>query len=118
VKWFGKDWGAPVCDPGEHVAAPVTERCARCGDAIEHDDNGFTLPYVAGCGVPGALHYHHMCLLASVVPLTVHGLSEGLPWCGFTTEVPARWPLWHLWDTRLSRINCERCRMARSRRGT
>ena len=85
-----------------------------CTDTIEPDENGLAS---LGFGVhperPGAwafIYAHHMCFMASVLPITVHYLREGLPLCGFSREVPRAWPHWNLWTDRELRVTCERCR--------
>lgn len=42
--WFGEDWGAPMCRPEAHVATPVGEDCLHCGEPIEENDKGSTMP--------------------------------------------------------------------------
>ena len=45
--------------------------------------------------------------------VTLHGLWEGLPLCGFSRELPVFWPVGHNWvDVRdgLDRVNCPACR--------
>lgn len=33
-QWFGDSWGAPCCDPNDHVATPVGELCMHCREPI------------------------------------------------------------------------------------
>jgi hypothetical protein len=42
----------------------------------------------------------------------VHALLRGQPLCGFSTDVPARWPAGHVWTNAsdLSNINCIGCK--------
>lgn len=68
MKWFGESWDAPVCEPDEHVDAPVDRPCAYgCGCAIEKKDQGFLLPYVGRTTQPADLAYHRDCFLKSVL---------------------------------------------------
>ena len=67
MKWFGKGWGAPCCEPGDHVATPEGQLCVRCEKPIEADAQGFVLPLMKESGAT-MVPYHHACLLASVLP--------------------------------------------------
>jgi hypothetical protein len=110
MKWFGESWGAPVCDPENHVPVPIHHECIHCGDPIEPDDQGLILPYSGmSPSDPAWVPYHKMCLFASILPVVVHALREGLPLCGFTTEVPARWPHLHYWSNRPKQLTCRGC---------
>lgn len=46
MSWFGPSWGAPICDPGDHVATPIGRPCLRCGKLIVDGDQGLVSPYV------------------------------------------------------------------------
>lgn len=54
TKWFGESWGAPVCEPSEHVDPPVGELCAGHPhmhhefrpEVIAADDQGVMIPYL------------------------------------------------------------------------
>jgi hypothetical protein len=65
VKWFGKSWGAPVCDPDTHVAVPVGESCVHCDEQINMRDAGVILPYASP--PPLEFFYHKNCWLSEVV---------------------------------------------------
>lgn len=41
--------------------------------------------------------------------VNVHGLRNGLPLCGFTTDVPRDWPPEHKWSSEVDEINCAGC---------
>jgi len=44
--WFGKSWGAPVCDDSTHFQTPVGETCAAgCGRSIAGGDGGLVIPH-------------------------------------------------------------------------
>ncbi len=69
--WFGKSWGAPICDPEDHVATPVGLACLDCGDPISENDQGITMPHISMAGdilvsVPSA--YHLDCWLQHILP--------------------------------------------------
>lgn len=65
--WFGKSWGAPVCDPESRAPTPVGSKCMRCEELIATDDQGVTLPYVGNPGVTLA-HWHLDCYLKTILP--------------------------------------------------
>ncbi len=66
-KWFGENWGAPVCDPEDHIPTPVGDPCVNCEEAIEAGDQGvvFDLPYHIECftrAISGGLnHQRGLC---------------------------------------------------------
>ncbi len=39
-QWFGASWGAPCCDPHDHVATPVGELCMHCREPIIEGSQG------------------------------------------------------------------------------
>lgn len=110
MRWFGESWGAPVCDPADHVETPTGTPCTSCTEPIAASDRGLVVPLLGRATEPTLLPYHHMCFLGTVIPLTVHRLIAGLPACGFSHRVPAEWPRWHLWSDRRVQVNCARCR--------
>lgn len=69
MKWFGKSWGAPISDNGEHVETPVGITCFYCGNEIDDGDRGVVLPYPGRSKDEVAYHLH--CYL------TATGGSEG-----------------------------------------
>ena len=40
MKWFGKNWHAPICDQCPQGPVPVGETCNWCEEKIEAQDNG------------------------------------------------------------------------------
>ena len=71
TQWFGTSWGAPVCDPADHVPTPVGQDCLMgCGRVIAADDQGLVLPhsYLDDEGeVRGELRGQHLdCFLKAV----------------------------------------------------
>lgn len=116
MKWFGKSWGAPVCDPAKHAPTP-TVACAYCERAIIAGDQGVILPFHGNPGDPPELPYHHGCLMQSLGlggPF-VHILIAGFPICGFSDKVPAEWPAGHKWVGVEDRdqATCPSCRVMR-----
>lgn len=66
--WFGSDWGAPACDPEEHVGTPVGEPCERCREPIKAGDRGVTMPLVALDGKSARMiAYHLQCHLDGII---------------------------------------------------
>jgi hypothetical protein len=72
TKWFGDSWGAPVCEPDEHVETPVGRRCfghdhmhAKRIELIEEDDQGVMIPFLSFDG-PTTIAYHLDCWLHEV----------------------------------------------------
>jgi hypothetical protein len=67
MKWFGKSWGAPVCEPDEQVETPIGRPCAHdCGKEISAGDRGVVLPYYGRTSEPADLAYHLGCFLRSI----------------------------------------------------
>jgi hypothetical protein len=74
VRWFGEDWGAPVCDPRTHVPTPVGAPCAGHDHlhnlgrtvAIKAGDQGVLIPYLDGGGLGQVIAYHLTCWLHEV----------------------------------------------------
>jgi hypothetical protein len=121
VKWFGKTWGAPVCEESDHVATPVGSACTVCGQEVIEGQRGLLLPFCGNPGDPPELPYHLQCFLASVgVGQTVHILYEGLPLCGFTTDVPAKWPPRSVWVRLEEKLdaNCGGCLVVAAKRAS
>jgi hypothetical protein len=67
--WFGKSWGAPVCDPEDHAETPVGSKCWRCKKDIAADDQGVTMPLVGVEGVT-LIHAHLDCYVKTLLPHT------------------------------------------------
>ena len=44
MRWFGKDWGAYVCQTTPRVNTPVGLPCACCGRHMEEADDGMLVP--------------------------------------------------------------------------
>jgi hypothetical protein len=68
MPWFGESWGAPVCDPADHVETPVGAVCLWCVDLIDEQDSGYV--YANG---PAA---HEECCLRQVVGGVNHLLGR------------------------------------------
>jgi hypothetical protein len=73
--WFGKSWGAAVCEPLDRHATPVGIKCQSCGIPIEPGDDGLTLMGVDGTGSLRSVVLHLECFAASLMP------CPGCPHC-------------------------------------
>lgn len=70
--WFGQSWGAPCCDPEDHVPTPIGRPCLRCREPIREGDQGLVQP-VVGAYAPSGYHYgfeplHIDCFLKGILP--------------------------------------------------
>jgi hypothetical protein len=61
VRWFGEDWGAPICRVSERTAVPAGARCYLCAEPIESFHTGVVLPFVGGPVSPLELAAHLPC---------------------------------------------------------
>ena len=77
MKWFGENWGAPICGTTEHVPAPEGLHCAReCGHTIRYGDQGLLLPFLGDkmsneteiITIDGQSHvaYHLVCFFDTI----------------------------------------------------
>jgi hypothetical protein len=46
MKWFGENWGAPVCEPNDHVTTPVGKLCGGCREPLRENDRGVIMPFL------------------------------------------------------------------------
>ena len=111
MRWFGKNWGAPVCRDMEHAEMP-TSKCAGCELPFDEEDRGVLLPFAGGPEDPPELAYHHGCLLWSVGVSNIHILKHGLPLCAFQPGPPVHWPDGHQWvrEHEWPKATCPGCR--------
>jgi hypothetical protein len=68
MKWFGKNWGAPICEDVEHVQTPTGAPCLHCRFPIEPDDAGFVMPLVHADGSVTFEATHRLCQLRTILP--------------------------------------------------
>ncbi len=61
MKWFGASWGAPICDPAEHIETPDGEVCPGCTRTIRPESQGVQLPWVRDDGFVDRLDWHLEC---------------------------------------------------------
>lgn len=69
--WFGQSWGAPCCEPEEHVPTPIGRPCLRCREPIREGDQGLVQPYVRDCDgqwTASVEPLHIDCFLRSIRP--------------------------------------------------
>ncbi len=68
MKWFGKNWGAPVCREEEQVETPVDSECFACDRKVQAGDQGVVLPFMAGEGDPRTqAPYHKDCFIRCIL---------------------------------------------------
>lgn len=97
MKWFGKSWGAPVCNPADHVEVLPGTECGYCRLPVD-GGAGLVTPYLTAPGGPTEAVYHHNCFAELLgLKTCVHVLKGGFPLCGFSDEQPGRWPYGHTW---------------------
>jgi hypothetical protein len=61
IQWFGKDWGAPICEDADHVETPAGALCGFCEEPIEAADDGFVMTVLGEFVADQAFHYEcHM----------------------------------------------------------
>jgi hypothetical protein len=65
IAWFGKYWGAPICDEADHVDTPIDEACPQCHRVIRAGDDGLIIPLIQQGGL-GQLSYHLDCFLETI----------------------------------------------------
>jgi hypothetical protein len=69
MRWFGSDWGAPVCSEGQHVPTPVRSLCEGCQQPIRAGERGLVLTqYKPGPGPTMARDFpiHLACLMGQI----------------------------------------------------
>lgn len=65
MKWFGESWGAPVCEPDDHVDRPDAS-CVYCMKPLIVGDQGLVVPFAGGPGDPIEVAFHRKCFMRSV----------------------------------------------------
>jgi hypothetical protein len=70
TKWFGESWGAPVCEPDNHIETPTWMLCAghdhmhtHRSRTVQAGDQGVTIPYL---GHSTEIAYHLDCWLHEI----------------------------------------------------
>lgn len=92
VRWWGESWGAPICDPRNHVATPVTAQCAECGLMIRAGHRGVSVPTVLGADTEAweYRHWHLECWLKSMgIPVAPAALRTNGPTKMAAVRMPA-----------------------------
>lgn len=78
MKWFGENWGAPICETTPHVELPAVA-CHLCKQEFDALDRGVTMPFVGGPveDVPSffdeddnieSVACHISCFMMSILP--------------------------------------------------
>lgn len=66
--WFGSSWGAPICEPEEHVETPTGAACLYCEWPITPEDNGVVMPLGHADHSVTLEAAHRLCFLKTVLP--------------------------------------------------
>lgn len=66
VRWFGDNWGAPVCEPEAQIDTPLLAPCIRCNEWFHIGDRGVSLIASPSIHPSGRVAYHLMCFLEEV----------------------------------------------------
>lgn len=75
MRWFGKDWGAPVNESCEQAPRPVGELCLDCREPIEEGDDGFLIPFMSMDGGQGEKPHHYRCFVEQVIGVRLPGVT-------------------------------------------
>lgn len=70
MKWFGKSWNAPVCDPRDHITTPVGKPCFYCKESIEENDSGLMHIHIGDTARMVPEHYE--CFLRGIIGSVSH----------------------------------------------
>jgi hypothetical protein len=116
VKWFGPDWGAPICKSAPQVLTPEGS-CKLCGDPIAQGNQGFVMPHMVSSPeeVPPRFEegpVHLECFLLNVGAIKeVHILDAGYSLCNMP-GLPSDWPEGHRWVRveEAKRATCYACK--------
>ena len=112
VRWFGRSWGAAICEPAYECPRP-TGSCVACERPFVEGDQGIVTGMWGAPDADLSAAWHLACVLQhiGVARGTVHILHFGLPLCEFTRDVPARWPLGMTWVSLddATQATCEAC---------
>jgi hypothetical protein len=71
--WFGKHWGAAICDDTPHAVTPTGEPCGHCGEPIAANDDGVLVPTL---GEAHRIAFHYECNLRTMVGGVNHQLHR------------------------------------------
>lgn len=64
VKWFGTNWGAPICSECPQVPVPIGSNCFYCEEPIIETDSGVISS--------NELPMHYNCFLRGIVGSVAH----------------------------------------------
>jgi hypothetical protein len=76
MRWFGENWGAPICKTTKHAPTPEGLPCAHnCQHSIREGDIGVLIPYtgpplvhgqyIMAAGIPH-IGYHLVCFFDEI----------------------------------------------------
>src|SRR5258708_5208550 len=75
MQWFGKSWGAPICDPQDHAETPVGQLCSWCTETIEANDAGVIIPHLEDRRTT-MRPQHYECFIRQVAGSVAHQLHR------------------------------------------
>jgi hypothetical protein len=64
MRWFGKNWHAPVNEESKEMPIPYRSTCRKCGERFDENSQGFETP---GPGPNVCTYYHKDCFLETVL---------------------------------------------------
>lgn len=83
-QWFGRSWGAPICEAENYAETPVGEPCLRCREVILPGDSGMITLFMRADG--SSLQPQHLaCFMRGIVGGLNH-LRGCCTCCGGTEE--------------------------------
>jgi len=71
MKWFGENWGAPICEDLLHIETPVDKVCGFCNEPIREGDRGVVMPFHGG--EDSEMAAHHRCFMKAL------GIGKSVP---------------------------------------
>ena len=72
MAWFGQRWDAPAFEDAPEVPVPLGAECPGCGELVDEDDTGITMPYVTEDFGVRRCAYHIECHLRSILGSVAH----------------------------------------------
>jgi hypothetical protein len=66
MKWFGENWGAPVCASEDQEATPVGKLCGACQEPIHEGQQGVIMPFMGSETDDKEMTMHLFCFKRSL----------------------------------------------------
>lgn len=98
IAWFGRCLDAPAYDHAPQVPVPFGAECLGCGELIDENDSGITMPYMTNFSEVTRAAFHTECHLRSVIGGVAHLEKRCYCYGGGTSDddrsrTEARWVL-------------------------